>query len=482
MDLVCCCSFKRVQFLYQGFFTPPRYLKYEPGKMIPNRHAFWFVGPDRTQGLSNLQVLVYEVSMQCRLPKEEDFAKYLEIISSVQGTQPVLHTLNLLDVMAEPDDRVRWRKREEKMEPATLIKAASTPAYQNLQCLHIGGSVIEPYIEHLVPLIKNQPNLHSLEIVFGTWKERFALPTEALQSIRAFVQRPNFQLLGLGGFNLPAAFFYETIQEFLSLSAAKKITLYLSESEITSTDITTITDPAAKEVCPGSELPLTPKSLSIKYLANKCPTLGSKYILPAMKNTALNLEVLDLSDCGFSDPEELLSTLAYHPNLTLEVLDISSNILPQTEACCKVLEDLLQNLSSVTEFYARECGLGKPSLLASFTKGLSTNSTMISIRTLGLSRNELSKCSNEVLVSLFISLCHLPHLSNLGLSYNGLLPIHTELFREAWRGACRTKLSVIGWRLAPPPITIQTWPPVEEPQDKQQNRSILRDTCWNVLL
>lgn len=509
-DLVCCCSFKRIEFLYQGFYNPPRYQKYKPGEiyreeltklflqfskagprrlevpMILGMHGKWFVGPNQTQGLSNLHVLVYEVDMQCRLTKEEDFdfAKHFEIISSIQGTKPVLHTLKLLDSNASPDDErhTPWRRRKEKIEPAILTKAASTTAYQNLQCICIGGSVIKPYVEHLLPLINNQPNLHSLEIVFGTWKERFTLPPQALQSLLTFVKRPHFKLLGLGGVKLPATFFCETIQEFLLTSAQQKVTLYISESEVASTDVARITNVPVKEVCPGSTLPFIPKSLSIKYLANNCPTLGSKYILPIVKSTALYLQVLDVSDCGFADPQEMLSTLAYHPDLTVDILDISSNILPQTEACCKVLEDLLQNLSSLQEFHANHCGLGNPSLLASFVRTLTANSSRTEVRVLGLAQNGFFKCSKGALLSLFSSICHLPHLSNLGLSYNQLLPEHAELFHEAWKESCRTKLSSIGWRLAPPPTVVQTWPPVEEPLEKQKCRAILSDTCWNLLL
>ena len=510
MDLVCCCSFKRIEFLYQGFFNPPRYQKYKPGEiyreelkklflrfskagprslevpMILGMHEKWFVGPDQSQGLSNLQVLVYDVWMQCRLTKEHDFdfAKHLEVISSVQATKPVLHTLKLLDSSARPDDErdTPWRRKKEKIEPATLTKAASTTAYQNLQCLRIGGSVIKPYVELLLPLINNQPNLHSLEIIFGTWKDKFSLPPQALQSLRTFLKRPHFKLLGLGGFKLPATFFCETIREFLLISAHQKITLYLSESEVTSTDDEMIAYAPTKQVHKESTLPLIPKSLSIKYLANQCPTLGSKYILPVIKSTALCLQVLDVSDCGFADPHELLSTLTYHTDLKVDILDISSNILPQTEACCKVLEDLLQNLSSVKEFHANHCGLGQPSLLMSFVRTLTANSSRTEVRVLGLAQNGFSKCSRGALVSLFSSICQLPHLSDLGMSYNELLPEHAELFREAWKESCRTKLSSIGWRLAPPPVVVQTWPPVEEPAEKQKSRTILSNTCWNLLL
>ena len=502
-DLSCCCSHKRIEFLYQGFFTPPRYQKYKPGEvrlealthlfhqfsragprylempMVKYQHDRWVVGPGQTLGLSNLHVLEYNVWMQCRLSKEDDFAKHLEIISSVQHNNPVLHTLKLLDYTAEPDHR--FMQQQEKIEPASLTKAVSTSAYQNLQCLLIGGSVIEPYVEHLLPQIEIQPHLHSLEVIFGTWKERFALPMRAQQSISAFLKRPHFQLLGLGGFKLPAAFFCETVQEFLLKASPKKVTLYLSESEVVTSDrdLTIIAIPTVKVEC---DIPSTAKSLSIKYLATKCPTLGSEYILPAMRSTALNLEVLDVSDCGFADPQELLSNLAYHPNLHLGVLDISSNPFPQTEDFCKVLEDLLQNLSSVEEFHVRECGLYKPCFLASIAKTFSTYASKIKIRLLALARNGLSNSSKESLSPFFSSICCLPHLNNLGLSYNGLLPEHAELFRKAWSESGCTELSVLGWRLTPPPTSIQTWPPIEEPLDKQRNRAILRSTCWNLLL
>ena len=41
-DLSCCCSHKRIEFLYQGFFTPPRYQKYKPGEVLLEALTYLF--------------------------------------------------------------------------------------------------------------------------------------------------------------------------------------------------------------------------------------------------------------------------------------------------------------------------------------------------------------------------------------------------------------------------------------------------------
>ena len=63
--------------------------------MVERKHSKFILGSDRNLVLLNLQMLEYEIEMQCRLSKEEDFAKHLEIISSVQRSKPMLHTLEL---------------------------------------------------------------------------------------------------------------------------------------------------------------------------------------------------------------------------------------------------------------------------------------------------------------------------------------------------------------------------------------------------
>ena len=64
--------------------------------MIPGKHKMFMLGPERNLALSNLQKLEYDIEMECRLEnKEDDFAKHLEIISSVQWSKPMLHTLEI---------------------------------------------------------------------------------------------------------------------------------------------------------------------------------------------------------------------------------------------------------------------------------------------------------------------------------------------------------------------------------------------------
>ena len=345
-----------------------------------------------------------------------------------------------------------------------------------------GGGLIEPYIEHLLPLIANQLKLHSLEILYDISKERLALSTEALQSIHHFLKRPHFQRLGLTGFKLPAEYFCAIVQEFLSVSASEKITLYICESELINTALARTSGPLTNFISLESYLSLTPKSLSIKYLCTTLPMLWSEHILLTLTNTALNLDVLDVSNCSISDPTNLLSALAYHPNLTLEVVNISGIALPEEDTCCKVLEDLFQNHSLIQEFHANQCGLGKPSFLTSLAKSFSANSYRMRMRLLALTKNGLSTCSKEILLSFFTAICSLSQLSEVGLSYNKLLPEHAELFSNAWKRSCHSKFSVLSWRIAPPPLVIKTWPPQLEPQDKQLNKSMLHDVCWNLLL
>ena len=461
----CCCDNETVIFLSQGFVVPSRYLideyKFEtlatlredlilhfikltkeyPRRinvpMIPGKHSKFMLGPDRNLALPNLQILVYEIEMQCRLNnREDDFAKHLEIISSVQHSKPMLHTLEIRGLSGaryKSGPVFPNRLWPEVIETDTLIKATSTPAYLNLQWLRVGGGVIEPYIALLLPLIEMQPNLHSLEILYDISKERLVLSAHSLQLIHDFFKRPHFQRLGLAGFKLPAEFFCAIVQEFLSNSADQKTMLYICEAEITGTALGNTFDPTTYAISSESNHSLTPKSLSIKYICTTLPKLWSGHILPTVTNTALNLEVFDVSDCNISDPTNLLSVLAYHPYLTLEVINISGIALPEDDTCCKALEDLFQNHPSIQEFHANQCGLGKPSFLTSLAKSFSTNSSRMSMKLLSLTKNDISNCSKEALLLLFAAICSLPQLSEVGLSYNGLLPEHAELFQNAWK-------------------------------------------------
>ena len=508
----CCCDNERVIFLSQGFVIPSRYLieeyKFEtlatlkedlilhfmkltkecPREMnvpmIPGKHSKFMLGSDRNLALSDLQILEYEIEMQCRLSNRKDnFAKHLEIISSVQRSKPMLHTLKIRGLSgARYRDGPLFSNRpwpEEVIETDTLIKATSTPAYLNLRWLCIGGGVIEPYVAFLLPLIAKQPNLHSLEILYDISKERLALSAHSLQLIHDFFKRPHFQRLGLAGFKLPAEFFCAIVQEFLSKSADQKTIVYICETEITGSALAMTSEPPTDVTSSESNLSLTPKSLSIKYICAALPELWSEHILPMVTNTALNLEVFDISNCNISDPTNLLSVLAYHLNLALDVVDISGIALPDEDTCCKVLEDLFQNHPSIQEFHANQCGLGKPLLLTSLAKSFSSR---LGMKLLALTKNELSNCSKEVLLSFFAAICSLPQLSEVNLSCNGLLPDHAELFRNAWRASGHSKFYVLSWRFAPPPRSYQSWPPQLEPQDKKLNRTMLRDTCWNLLL
>ena len=444
------------------------------------------LGPDRNLALSNLQMLEYEIEMQCRLKnKEDDFAKHLEIISSVQHSNPMLHTLEIKTITGASYKRgpvFPNRPWPEVIETDTFIKATSTPAYLNLQWLRIGGGVIEPYIALLLPLIAKQPNLHSLEIFYDISKEHLALSTHSLQLIREFFRRPHFQRLGLAGFKLPAEYFCAIVQEFLLNTASQKTTLYICEAEITGTALERTSRPPTNVTSLESGLSLTPKSLSIKYVCSVLPDLWSQHILPTVVDNALNLEVFDVSNCKISDPTNLLSVLAYHPNLTLEVVDISGIALPEEDTCCKALESLFQNHPSIKEFHANQCGLSKPSLLTSLTKSFSTNSSRMTMNLLSLTKNEFSHCSKEVLLSFFAAICSLPQLSKVGLSYNGLLPEHAELFRNAWKSSGHLKFYVLSWCIAPRPSVVKVWPPQLEPQNKKLNKTMLRDTCRNLLL
>ena len=368
------------------------------------------------------------------------------------------------------------------IETDTLTKATSTPAYLNLQWLRLGGGIIESYIAFLLPLISKQPNLHSLEILYDISKERLALSAHSLELIHDFFKRPHFQRLGLAGFKLPAEFFCSVFQEFLSNSADQKTTLYICETEITDTALASASDLPTNVISSESNLPLSPKSLSIKYLHTTLPTLWSEHILSTISNIALNLEVFDVSNCNIGNPTNLLSVLTYHPNLVLDVVNISGIVLPDEETCCKVLEDFFKNHPSLQEFHANKCGLGKPSLLSSLVKTFSTNSSRMGMKVLDLTKNDLSSSSNETLISLFAAICSLPQLSDVGLSLNGLLPEHAELFRNAWKKSGHSKFYVLGWRFAPAPRGYQSWPPRLEPQDRKANRAALRDTCWNLLL
>ena len=510
-----CIDNERVIFLSQGFVIPPRYLleKYKletlatlredlillfmqltkeyPQRMdvpmIPGKHSKFMLGPDRNLALSNLQTLEYDIEMECRLEnKEDDFAKHLEIISSVQHSKPMLHTLDIRSITGAIYEDGPFSPNEPwpaVIETDTLVKATTTPAYLNLQWLRIGGGVIEPYIAFLLPLIAKQPRLHSLEILYDISKERLALSAHSLQLIHDFFKRPHFQRLGLTGLKLPAEFFCAIVQEFLSNSTDQKTTLYICETEITGTSLVRTSYPPTNVISLESNLSLPPKSLSIKYLCTTLPELlWSEHVLPTTSNTALNLEVFDVSNCNVSDPTNLLSVLAYHPNLTLEIVDISGITLPEDDTCCKALEDLFQNHPSIQEFHANRCGLGKPSFLASLMKSFLTNSLGMRLKLLALTKNELSHCSKEVLLSFFAAICSLPQLRELGLSYNGLLPEHAELLRNAWKASGHLKFSILSWRFAPPPLSMQSWPPLVEPKDRKLNRTILRGTCWKLLL
>ena len=258
--------------------------------------------------------------------------------------------------------------------------------------------------------------------------------------------------------------------------------LYFCETEITGTTLARTSGPPTDVTSLESNLSLTPKSLSIKYVCSALPELWSEHILPTVMNTALNLEVFDVSNCEISDPTNLLSVLAYHPNLTLQVVDISGIALPEEDACCKALECLFQNHPSIQEFHANQCGLGQLSLLMSLTKSFSTNSSRMSMNLLVLTKNEFSNCSKEALLSFFAAICALPHLSKVVLSYNGFLSEHAKLFRNAWKASGHLKFCVLSWHIAPPPSVVKVWPPQLEPQDKKLNKTILRDTCRNLLL
>jgi hypothetical protein len=289
--------------------------------------------------------------------------------------------------------------------------------------------------------------------------------------------------LGLAGFKLPAEFLCTIIQEFLSNRTDQKTMLYIIEMEVIDDDALVKISNSDPPTSSESSLPLAPNSLSIKYLCTTLPTLWSDHILPALSNTAaLNLEVFDVSNCNISDPSNLISVLAYHPNLTLEVVDISGIALPEDDKCCKALEDLFQNHPSIQEFHANQCGLGKPSFLTSLTKTFSTNSTRLKMRLLTLTKNELSNCSNKDLLPFFTAICSLPQLTELGLSYNGLLPEHAELLHNAWKTSGHLKFSILSWRFASHTSSYQTWPPLVEPKDKKLNRITLRDTCLKLLL
>ena len=90
---------------------------------------------------------------------------------------------------------------------------------------------------------------------------------------------------------------------------------------------------------------------------------------------------------------------------------------------------------------------------------------------------------NEKLSSFFAAICSLPQLSEVGLSYNGLLPEHAELLCNAWKTSGHSKFSILSWRFAPPKLNVvQLWPPLVEPKDKRLNRTTLRDACWKLLL
>ena len=509
----CCCDNERVIFLSQGFVIPPRYQleKYKrttlatlredlillfmqltseyPREMdvpmIPGKHNMFMLGPERNLALSSLQTLEYDIEMECRLDnKEDDFAKHLEIISSVQHSKPILHMLEIKSVSGASHKRGSYfqDRKPAVIETGTLTKATSTPAYLNLQWLRIGGGVIEPYIAFLLPLIAKQPNLHSLEILYDISKERLALSAHSLELIHDFFKRPHFQRLGLAGFKLPAEFFCSVFQEFLSNSAEQKTTLYVCEIEITDTTLTKSFDPPTNGISSECSLPLSLKSLSLKYLHTSLSTLWSEHILPTISNIALNLEVFDVSNCNIGNPTNLLSVLTYHPNLVLDVVNISGIVLPDEETCCKVLEDFFKNHPSLQEFHANKCGLGKSLLLTSLAKTFSTNSSRMGVKVLALTKNDISSCSKETLVSFFAAICSLPQLSDVGLSCNGLLPEHAELFRNAWKKSGHSKFYVLGWRFAPAPRGYQSWPPRLEPQDRKANRAALRDTCWNLLL
>ena len=511
----CCCDNEKVVFLRQGFIIPPRYLhekykretlatlreditllfmqftKEHPQRidipMIPSTHNRFMLGPERDLALSNLRTLEYDIEMQCRLknPEEDDFAKHLEIISSVQRSKPVLHTLELRSASGDSvkDGSFFRSQKAAVIETDALIKATSTQAYLNLQWLRIGGGIIEPYIAFLLPLIEKQPNLHSLEIIYDISKERLALSAKSLQLIYDFFKRPHFQRLGLAGLKLPAEFFCTIIREFLSNSADQKTMLYILETEITGDTALIKTSNSDSPTSSESSDPLAPKSLSIKYLYTDLPALWSDHILPALSSTAaLNLEVFDIANCNISDPSKMISVLAYHSNLALEVVNISDIALPDDNECCKALEDLFQNHPSIQEFHANHCGLGKPSLLTSLTKAFSNNSAGLKMRVLTITKNELSNRSNQELSSFFAAICSLPQLSEVGLSYNGLLPEHAELLRNAWRTSDHSKFSILSWRFAPPKLSVQSWPPLVEPKDKRLNRTTLRDACWKLLL
>ena len=218
VDSECCCDNERVKFLSQGFVIPSCYLKYKFEKlsslredlivhfiqltnehprridapMIKGKHSKLILGPDRNLALPNLQEVEYEIEMECRLEnKEDDFAKHLEIVSSVQRSKPVLHTLEIRSASCKRGSFFR-NDKPAVIETGTLIKAASTPAYLNLQRLRISGGVIEPYIASLLPLISNQPLLHSLEILYDISEERLALSTKSLQSICDFLNDHTF--------------------------------------------------------------------------------------------------------------------------------------------------------------------------------------------------------------------------------------------------------------------------------------------------
>ena len=259
--------------------------------------------------------------------------------------------------------------------------------------------------------------------------------------------------------------------------------LYILETEITGDTALVKTSNSDLPTSSESSDPLAPKSLSIKYLCTDLPALWSDHILPALSSTAaLNLEVFDVANSNISDPSKMISVLAYHSNLTLEVVDISDIALPEDSECCKALEDLFQNHPSIREFHANHCGLGKPSLLTALTKAFSNNSAGLKMRVLTITKNELSNRSNQELSSFFAAICCLPQLSEVDLSYNGLLPEHAELLRNAWIASGHSKFSIFSWHFAPPELGVQSWPPLVEPKDKRLNRTTLRDACWKLLL
>ena len=100
----------------------------------------------------------------------------------------------------------------------------------------------------------------------------------------------------------------------------------------------------------------------------------------------------------------------------------------------------------------------------------------MSMRLLALTKNEFSSCSKEALTSFFAVICSLLQLSDVGLSCNGFLPEHAELFQNAWKMSGHSKFYVLSWCIAPPPSGINVLPPELEPQ----NKKLKKKKCYTI--